>query len=296
VEQDELKRLQAEVKKLRLCLASPAAGRQGPAKLDEQAKKTAEQFLKAMAKKDAGEAMKVVAFPFLQFSPTSPTPQRLTREDLAALVPKIKNLPLDWKKISSATSTWEKVIADSKFTPNQLKPFDGILKKSDRVVRFAFTEKGDFGETQSSSFLVMVTWRDGRAKVVGWTVPVFGGPLARELRPLQTWNGALKDKKLEGKKPAGEVLVTEQTFAELWRAWRGKDDVPKVDFRRAFVVVLTDKFGSLGAQFGIVEGGLSERMRSLGSGSKAEEGFSYLIAVFPRDGIKSFNGRAIPAK
>jgi Tol biopolymer transport system component len=116
------------------------------------------------------------------------------------------------------------------------------------------------------------------------------------VRPVKTWSGKVADKALENKKPANGILVNARSFAELWEAWRDPEKLPKVDFKKNLVVVVTGKNIIPEIQYGIDgKGALLEMTRAEAVGEKIE-GFAYFIAVLPRAGIKSFKGQKIPSK
>lgn len=84
-----------------------------------------------------------------------------------------------------------------------------------------------------------------------WTIIVlFSAPLitlcnvvnaGEFVRPAQTWNGQFNDAELLKAKPASNIITSQVEFAKLWKAWRGKEEVPKVDFRKQFVAVITSQ-------------------------------------------------------
>ena len=119
------------------------------------------------------------------------------------------------------------------------------------------------------------------------------GAPERDVTAVQTWTGKVADKSLEKKKPATGFLVTERAFADLWRAWRGKDKLPTVDFDKNLVTVVTGKT-IFEVQYGVDgQGNLLEKVRAELRSTEVQ-GFTYFIAVLPRVGIKSVNGRKIP--
>jgi hypothetical protein len=83
-------------------------------------------------------------------------------------------------------------------------------------------------------------------------------------------------------------------FKNLWAALGKRGEIPDIDFERAFVVVQTSGDRILSIDFEVDdEGNLTG-----GKGTAAElkgGGFSYFVGVFLREGVKSYDGRAIKA-
>src|SRR4051794_31612809 len=59
----------------------------------------------------------------------------------------------------------------------------------------------------------------------------------KPVKPLQTWGAKLKDVELKKAAPANGFLANAEDFAKLWKAWRGDEKVPEVDFKQNLVLV-----------------------------------------------------------
>lgn len=121
--------------------------------------------------------------------------------------------------------------------------------------------------------------------------PMADSPAGVELQPTQLWGDRLHDESLRARAPDNEVVVDAETFAKLWKAWRPHEDVPAIDFEQSLVLVATTDgpnrmFASLRKSDGDVT-------TVYGSTKVGGPGFGYLIAVVPRDGIVSINGRPL---
>jgi len=107
------------------------------------------------------------------------------------------------------------------------------------------------------------------------------------------FQGSIDDEKLEAKKPATGVIATQKAFDELFAAWKLGEQKPIIDFKKDLVVVTTT-VGSkltLGAM-------LDTETGDLGVGGLATKdlrpGFRYVVAVVPRDGVKTVGGKELP--
>jgi hypothetical protein len=112
---------------------------------------------------------------------------------------------------------------------------------------------------------------------------------AKAVKFTKEWTGSVADATLQQKAP--KVITSGEELKKLWKAWGIKDKVPDVDFTKEIMVVETTR-GSrlrLGAR-------LNEKgdLQVLGLATRdLRDGFRYVIATVPRQGIKSVNGKAI---
>lgn len=109
------------------------------------------------------------------------------------------------------------------------------------------------------------------------------------LAPLDVWNGTLADSALRELAPENHVVLSAEDFARLWKAWRGEETQPKIDFSSHLVVV------------GVASGGNRVYLKPwLGDGGNLSvsvmstklpgPGFSYSLWRVRRDGIRSIDG------
>jgi hypothetical protein len=90
-----------------------------------------------------------------------------------------------------------------------------------------------------------------------------------------------------------DALRWMKAWAKLWKAWRGKEELPKVDFEKQLVLVraVPGAINMIDLDLKLSEKG------ELKGDFKATEiggpGFAYLIVVIDRAGIKSYNGKII---
>jgi hypothetical protein len=117
---------------------------------------------------------------------------------------------------------------------------------------------------------------------------VFAGGAAAEDKP-QTWTGSIDDAK--GKADASPVVVSEKAFKKLFESWMFDKELPKVDFEKNVVVVATTVGSKISGKPVLKDGNLTFPAIST---RDIRPGFRYLIAVFPKEGVKTFNGKELP--
>jgi hypothetical protein len=106
----------------------------------------------------------------------------------------------------------------------------------------------------------------------------------------QSWSGSAKDEAAAKTMP--KVATDKAKLAEIWKACERTDAVPEIDFSKSVVVVST----SVGSRINVGGGRLKNgELTVLGMGTMdILPGFRYVIAVFPREGVKSVNGEKLP--
>jgi len=118
-------------------------------------------------------------------------------------------------------------------------------------------------------------------------------PKKASVRPVLAWKGVIEDGSRRGKIQAS-VVTDQANFKNLWTALGKRDEGPDIDFERAFVVVQTSGDQILSIIFEVDEKG----DLTGGKGTAAElkgAGFSYFVGIFMREGVKSYDGKAIKA-
>jgi len=120
---------------------------------------------------------------------------------------------------------------------------------------------------------------------------------AEAVKPLKEWKGTLKDEALRKEAPtqvASHIgyLTDAKAWEKLWKAWRDKEELPKVDFAKELVLVVTVS-GPNQAIVGIGLDGEGDLTLGVGSTKVGGPGFGYYLAVVPRKGVKTIDGKPI---
>ncbi len=118
----------------------------------------------------------------------------------------------------------------------------------------------------------------------------------KPVKPVKEWVGKFltnEELPLMKEAPATGYITDDKAWGKLWKAWRNKEELPKVDFEKQLVLVGTVPCArnSLGANFKLDDNG-DLKGWFLGT-AIAGPGFAYQIVVVDRSGIKTYNGKAI---
>ena len=106
---------------------------------------------------------------------------------------------------------------------------------------------------------------------------------------LQTWTGSVDDTGLMADAPS--VIVSEEGFKKLNKSWNFAKELPKVDFTKNLVVIATTRGSKLGGKPVLKDGDLT--FPAFGT-RDLRDGFRFLIAEFPKEGVKTFQGKELP--
>jgi hypothetical protein len=113
----------------------------------------------------------------------------------------------------------------------------------------------------------------------------------KEVKPIKEWKGSVEDQKL--RKEAPECITSAKELKKVWEAWKVEGKVPDVDFTKEIVVVQT----TTGSRLNLAGGKLDDKgnLEVLAIATLDERpGFRYVIATFPREGVKTVNGKELP--
>jgi hypothetical protein len=119
---------------------------------------------------------------------------------------------------------------------------------------------------------------------------------SKSVEPVKKWYGgfaATEDQSLRTEAPASGSIANARAWAKLWKAWRGEEELPKVDFDKQLVLVGTGggAINRLRPHFDLDgKGDLKGRFMQT---AMLGPGFCYLIVVVDRKGIKTYQGKAI---
>ena len=101
------------------------------------------------------------------------------------------------------------------------------------------------------------------------------------------------DEPLMKEKPASGYIANEKSWAKLWKAWRGNEEVPKVDFDKQLVLVGTVKCARNGMNVRYKLDDKGNLEVTVMQTDIAGPGFNYQIVVVDRNGVKTINGAKI---
>jgi hypothetical protein len=121
-----------------------------------------------------------------------------------------------------------------------------------------------------------------------------GAPAAHaaNIKSVKEWTGQVEDAKLEKEWPNASPITNKDDFAKVWKSWRGKEEVPDIDFDKEVVLVSTNKKGQISDLLLVDQKG--GNFVSTGTiDAKPVKGFTYALTVFKRAGIKTINGKPV---
>lgn len=107
----------------------------------------------------------------------------------------------------------------------------------------------------------------------------------------KSWYGSVADTSLM--RAAPPAIASTAELKRVWRAWRVMPPVPKVDWTRELVLSATTRGSRLRLVATLDEKG-NLRVDSLAT-KDLRPGFRYALALVSRKGVKSVNGKPLPA-
>jgi hypothetical protein len=122
-------------------------------------------------------------------------------------------------------------------------------------------------------------------------LPVTANAQPKAVKPTAEFKGAVEDVGLLKQIPAGNFIANEKDLEKLWTAWKVSDKMPKVDFTKDVVVIATTR-GSTLRLTARLDGKGNLQVGGFGT-RDLRPGFRYVIAVVPREGVKSINGKEL---
>jgi len=111
----------------------------------------------------------------------------------------------------------------------------------------------------------------------------------KKVEIAKQWSGSVEDEKLM--KP--ECITSTKGLEAVWKAWKLKGDVPKVDFTKEMVVAVY----SVGSKLNMAGAKLDDKgnLEVLGLGTRdISPGFRYVLGVVSREGVKTVNKKELP--
>jgi hypothetical protein len=112
----------------------------------------------------------------------------------------------------------------------------------------------------------------------------------KDLSIITKWNGSVEDEKVQ--KP--EFITNAKDLEKVWKAFKAEGKVPFVDFNKMLVVAVY----SSGSRLNLAGAKLDDKgnLEVLGFGTlDLRPGFRYVLAVVSNEGVKSVNGKKLPA-
>jgi hypothetical protein len=110
------------------------------------------------------------------------------------------------------------------------------------------------------------------------------------VKASRSWQGRIEVKLLK-EAPATGYIAGPKAFAKLWKAWRPKEKVAKVDFAKELVLVGTTRGSSMGITPSLDDKGNLKVLTLRTSDLRPDAGYKFV--VIPLAGIKTINGKKL---
>lgn len=112
---------------------------------------------------------------------------------------------------------------------------------------------------------------------------------AKKVGITQTWNGSVSDEKA----PQPEAIVSAKGLEAVWKAWKVKGGMPKIDFSKNMLVAIY----SVGSSLNMTGATLDDKGNLEVQGINTDDirsGFRYVLGVVSREGVKTVNKKELP--
>lgn len=116
------------------------------------------------------------------------------------------------------------------------------------------------------------------------------------VEPLREWTGRFQQAEpLIKEVPECGYIASPARWETLWKAWRGGEPLPAVDFKKQLILVGTQAGAgnSIGGSFTVDDGG--DLQGGFVATRMGGPGFVYAMLLISRDGVKTYQGQAIAA-
>ncbi|QVL30892.1 hypothetical protein KIH39_18835 [Telmatocola sphagniphila] len=115
------------------------------------------------------------------------------------------------------------------------------------------------------------------------------------VEPIAHWQGKVADDSLQKIAPTEGYIANAQLLEKLWKAWRPKEEVPSVDFKKELIILgVIPGPNSIGIVPSVDDkGDLKFTLQSTEIGGP---GFGYHLVQIKREGVKTINGKPIDDK
>jgi hypothetical protein len=137
----------------------------------------------------------------------------------------------------------------------------------------------------------MFRWLVG-AVLAGCAVSALAPQAAAQKKKVaitKKWSGSVEDDKAI--KP--ECITSARGLRAVWKAWKIKGEVPKVDFTRDLVVAVYSAGSKLNLAGATLDDGGNLTVLGLGT-RDIRPGFRYVLGVVSREGVKTVNKKGLP--
>ncbi len=119
--------------------------------------------------------------------------------------------------------------------------------------------------------------------------PLVASAQKKNVEITQKWNGSVEDDKL----PKPEFITNSKGLETIWKAWKVKGDVPKVDFAKNIIVAVYTSGSRLSITGAKLDDAGNLEVLAI-STADFGPGFRYVLGVVSKDGVKTVNKKNLP--
>ena len=111
----------------------------------------------------------------------------------------------------------------------------------------------------------------------------------------QSWDGIIQNRNLIKESPPEAFVVEAESWAKMWKAWRGKEKLPAIEFDQQIALILTVPGpNKISAPELLIDSAGNVKVPLPVSTLLPDDGrIGYKIVLINRAGVKSVNGKAI---
>ena len=111
----------------------------------------------------------------------------------------------------------------------------------------------------------------------------------------QSWDGIIQNRNLIKESPPEAFVVEAESWAKMWKAWRGKEKLPAIEFDQQIALILTVPGpNKISAPELLIDSAGNVKVSLPVSTLLPDDGrIGYKIVLINRAGVKSVNGKAI---
>jgi hypothetical protein len=106
-----------------------------------------------------------------------------------------------------------------------------------------------------------------------------------------TWSGSVADEKLM--KEAPNCIVSGKGLEKIWKAWKIKEAMPQIDFKKSIVVVALSSGSNLTLDSGMLDDKGNLELRAIATLDIAP-GFRFVLGTVSNAGVKTVGGKKLP--
>jgi hypothetical protein len=118
----------------------------------------------------------------------------------------------------------------------------------------------------------------------------------KEIKPVKEWKGTFvnaSEEPLMNETPKKGYIANQKAWEKLWKAWRSKEELPKIDFDKQVVFVASTQCAANRITGTVKLSDQGDLRFDYFATEIGGPGFAYQILVVDLEGVKTINGKPI---